>query len=270
MPPRSRAALLPLMLAVAGCGFQVPGAGSTDTAQPSATEASGPSPTATAAPTLEPTAAPSTPAPTATPDPFVLDLDAFSCEGGVVLEWSPSTDPNFHHYVALRSPERSIATNYPPIAPAVDWGDSYATDRFVNSAVDASILPSETVWNYRVMAYNARGRAIGASAVEAAVIRPRVNLDPLRVGAGPDAATSIAWARYRGPGSCFSAYRLLFSTAGAPSTVLTVVSDQAASAIETDALHPGVTYQLRLQAVRSTLQGSFVLGETEAVTFTVP
>jgi hypothetical protein len=269
MPARSRAGLLPLMLAIAGCGFQVPGAGPTDTALPSATEAAGPSATPTVAPT--PTAVPSaTPAPTATPDPFVLDLDAFSCEGGVVLEWSPSLDPDFHHYVALRSPERVIARDYPPIAPAVDWGDSYATDRFVNSAVDASILPSETVWNYRVMAYNARGASIGASAVEAAVIRPRVDLDPLRVGAGQDGATSIAWARYRGPGRCFSAYRLLFSTTGAPSSVLTVVSDQAASAIETIGLHPGVTYQLRLQAVRTTLQGSFVLGETEAVTYTVP
>ena len=258
-----------LTLAIAGCGFQVPGAGPTDTVLPSATLSDGPSPTA--APTLAPTAAPtSTPLPTATPDPFVLELDAFSCEGGAVLEWSPSLDPEFHHYVALRSPERQIATEYPPIAPAVDWGDSYATDRFVNSAVDASILPSETVWNYRVMAYDARGRAIGASAVKGAAIRPRVDLDPLRVGAGPDGGTSITWALYRGPGRCFSAYRLLFSTAGAPSTVLTVVSDQATSAFETYALHPGTTYQLRAQAVRTTLQGSFVLGETEAVTYTVP
>ena len=260
-----------LTLAIAGCGFQVPADGQSDSALPSATEPAGPTATLTVAPTLAPTAAPtSSPVPTATPDPFLLDLDAFSCEGGAVLEWSPSLDPGFHHYVALRSPERQIATDYPPIAPAVDWGDSYATDRFVNSAVDASILPSETVWNYRVMAYDVRGQAIGASTVEGAAIRPRVDLDPLRVEAQPDGVTSIAWALYRGPGRCFSAYRLLFSTAGAPSTVLTVVSDQATSAIETDALHPGQTYQLRVQAVRDTLQGSFVLGETEAVTFTVP
>lgn len=267
MPARSRAGLLLLMLAIAGCGFQVPGAGATDTVLPTHS----PSPTPTLAPTLAPTASPTpTPVPTATPDPFVLDLDAFSCEGGVVLEWSPSRDAEFHHYIALRSPERPIATNYPPIAPAVDWGDSYATDRFVNSAVDASIVPSETAWNYRVMAYDARGEAIGASDVAVAVIRPRVDLDPLRVGAGPDGSTSVAWARYRGPGRCFSAYRLLFSVAGEPSTVLTVVSDQAMTAIETDALHPEMTYRLRVQAVRSTLQGSLVIGETEAVTYTVP
>ena len=268
MPARSRAGLSLLMLAIAGCGFQVPGAGPTVTALPT-TQPPSPSATATPAPTLAPTAAP-TPAPTATPDPFVLDLDAFSCEGGVVLEWSPSIDPEFHHYLALRSPDRLIATNYPPIAPAVDWGDSYATDRFVTSAVDASILPSETVWNYRVMAYNAGGRVIGASEVAIATIGERVDLDPLRVDAGADGGTSISWARYRGLGRCFSGYRLLFSTGDAPSTVLTVVSDQATSAVETHALHPGLTYQLRVQAVRSTLQGSIVLGESEAVTYTVP
>jgi hypothetical protein len=222
-------------------------------------------PTATAQPSPTPT-----PAPTATPDPFVLDLDAFSCEGGVVLEWSPSSDPDFHHYVALRSPERPIPTNYPPIAPAVDWGDSFATDRFVTSAVDASILPSETAWNYRVMAYDVRGRAVGASPVRFASVRDHVNAGRLVVGPGPDGATTIGWSPYRGLARCFSEYRVVFSTGGGPSTVLSVISDQDARSIETSALHPGTTYQLRVLSVRTTLQGSFVLGQTDTFTYTVP
>jgi len=188
----------------------------------------------------------------------------------VVLEWSPSSNPDFHHYVALRSPQQPIPTNYPPIAPAVDWGDSYATDRFVTSAVDASILPSETPWNYRVMAYDAPGRAVGASAVRIARVRDQVSIGPLVVEAGQDEATRIRWTPYRGLARCFSEYRVVFSIGGGPSTVLSVVSDQDTRSIDTDALHSGTTYQLRVLAVRTTLQGSFVLGQTDAVGYTVP
>jgi len=264
---RARSSLL-FLAVITGCGFQVPGAGS-GTARPSptpgATPTLPPAPTATAQPS--PTPAPEA---TATPDPFVLALDAFSCEGGVVLEWSPSSDPEFHHYVALRSPEQPIPTNYPPIAPAVDWGDSFATDRFVTSAVDASILPSETPWNYRVMAYDVQGRAVGASAVRIARVREHVRLGQLQVGAGLDGVTSIAWTPYRGLARCFSQYRVMFSVGGGPSAVLSTVSDKSASSIDTTGLHSGTTYQLRVQAVRTTLQGSFVLGQTDPVSYTVP
>jgi hypothetical protein len=270
MPARRQASpsLLLLMLVIAGCGLRLPGAGSGDMS-PSMSAVSTPSPTVAATPTAVP--GPTlTVEPSPTPDPFVLDLDAFGCEGGVVLEWSPSADPDFHHYIALRSPERRISTKYPPIAPAVDWGDTYATDRFVTSAVDASILPSETPWHYRVMAYDARGRVIGASPVRIGRLRDAVNVGPLVVEAGPDETTRIGWIPYRGTGRCFSAYRVLFSIGGGPSTVLTVVSDQDARSIETAALHPGTTYQLRVQAVRTSLQGSFVLGQSDTVSYTVP
>jgi len=274
MPERRRAGLplplLPLLLlgAVAGCAFQVPGDGS-PAGSPSTTAIASPSLTVAASPTAEPTAA-ATSVPTPPPDRFDLDLATFSCEGGVVLEWSPSGDPDFHHYVALRSPERRIRTNYPPIAPAVDWGDSYATDRFVTSAVDASILPSETPWNYRVMAYDARGRAIGASPVRIGRLRDQVSIGPLVVEPGEDGTTRMSWTPYRGIGSCFSAYRIAFSIGGGPSTVLSVISDQETRSIESAALHSGATYQLRVQAVRTTLQGSFELGETDTVSYTVP
>ena len=66
--------------------------------------------------------------------------------------------------------------DYPPVAPAVDWGDTYTTDRFVTTAVDASILPSDTVWHYRVMAYDVRGRAIAASPVRDARLQDEADL----------------------------------------------------------------------------------------------
>jgi hypothetical protein len=263
---RARPLLLPLTLAIAGCLPQLPGAG-VDSASPAASPSASP----IAAPTRTAQASPSpTPEPSPTPDPFAIELDAFGCEGGVVLDWSPSLDPRFHHYIALRSPERRIRPAYPPIAPAVDWGDTYATDRFVTSAVDASIVPSDTEWHYRVMAYDERGRVVGASPVRSGRLREPVSLDPLTVEAGPDDTTRIGWTSYRGQGSCFSEYRLTFGIGDAPSTVLTVISDQDTTSIETAALHAGAAYQLRVQAVRTTLQGSFVLGESDPVTYTVP
>ena len=102
-----------------------------------------------------------------------------------MLDWSASTNPDFHHYSALRSPEREIARDYPPVAPAVDWGDTYTTDRFVTTAVDASILPSDTVWHYRVMAYDIRGRAIAASPVRDARLQEEADLGTLEVGGRP-------------------------------------------------------------------------------------
>ena len=257
------------MLVIGGCGIQVPGGPVTPTPPASALVSPRPTLEPTPIPTVEPTPTP-TAVPSPTPDPFALDLDAISCEGGVALEWSPSTDPDFHHYVALRSPEGRISTKYPPIAPAVDWGDSFATDRFVTSAVDASILPSDTPWNYRVMAYDARDRVVGASPVRIARVRDQVGLGQLAVEAGLDGVTSIRWTPYRGVARCFSEYRVLFSIGGGPSSVLSVVSSKAARSIDTTALHSGTAYQLRVQAVRTTLQGSFVLGQTSTVGYTAP
>lgn len=188
----------------------------------------------------------------------------------MLLDWSASTNPDFHHYSALRSPDREIAPDYPPVAPAVDWGDTYTTDRFVTTAVDASILPSARLWYYRVMAYNAGGRAIAASTVRGARLLAPADLGSLEVRAGPDGVTRMSWTPYMGEERCFSAYRILAGSSGASLDTFTVVTNQAASSIETDALRPGVSYQFGVQAVRSTTLGGFVLGETEIVAFTAP
>jgi hypothetical protein len=265
MPERRTVTPLLVMALAAGCAIGAPASVPDQTATPVPTP--DPTPAVSVTPTPEPTPMPE---PTPTPDPSLLGLDAISCEGGVVLEWTPSTDARFHHYTALRSPEREIARNYPPLQPAVDWGDTFATDRFVTSAVDASIIPSDLIWNYRVVAYDAANRAIGASPVRAARLRQAVDLDPFEAASGPDGLVRLSWQPYGGVASCFTAYRLLVSSGGGTSSTLRVVSDQTTSTITTDALSSGVTYQLRVEAVRTTTLGSFVLGQTETITFTVP
>ena len=233
----------------------------TPTARSSA-DASVATSTATVTPTPDPT-------PSSTPDPTLLELEATSCDGGVVLDWSPSTDPRFHHYTALRSPVREIEPDYPPIAPAVDWGDTYATDRFVTTAVDASIIPSDTRWFYRVMAYDAENAVIAASPVRGARLGEVDDLGELEVSTA-DGMTSVAWTAYGGFSGCFSAYRILYGTGSAPTTVLTVVSDQATTEFQTGALHPGTEYVLRVEAVRGTTLGSFVAGRSELEAYAVP
>lgn len=206
---------------------------------------------------------------TPTPDPALIDLEATGCPGGAVLDWTPSTHRNFHHYTALRSPESEISTEYPPIAPAVDWGETYATDAFVTSAVDASILASDRTWNYRVMAYDILGDVVSASPVASARIFERLDLGiPTVEPAGE--RTRIAWSAFTGSADCFTSYRVLFGVGRPPGVVLSEVSDPDEVAIETDALHAGTTYQLRVDAVRVTTLGSFVAGRSQTVFYTVP
>src|SRR5918994_6159795 len=107
--PGRRVANLFLLAALVGCvpsvaapsSFEPPNATPTSTALPvdSAADSASASVAALPSASLQPT-------PSATPDPSTLELEATSCDGGVVLGWSPSVDPMFHHYSALRSPER--------------------------------------------------------------------------------------------------------------------------------------------------------------------
>ena len=226
-------------------------------------------PAATGAATATSSPTPS-PAPTPTPDPAEMTLEVRSCNGGTVLNWTPTTHPDFHHYVGLRSPEREIAPQYPPIAPAVDWGDLYATDRFVTSGHDATVVPSATEWHYRVVAYDARGRPVSRSNVASGRILPHGDLGEVRGEPLPDGTVRLTWEPFDGDDGCFSAYRVLQGTGGIAGTLLTSISDRTITTIETALLDPGLTYTVRVVAVRATTLGHVIVAESEALMFTVP
>lgn len=239
----------------------------------SAAPTPGPTPeptTTTVATARQPATEAPTPAPTPTPDPAVMALEVTSCNGGTVLRWSPSRHPDFHHYIGLRSPEADIADQYPPIAPAVDWGDLYASDRFVTSGHDATVVPSTTEWHYRVVAYDAAGQPVSRSNVAQGQILPARELGPIEAEVLPDGAVRLAWDAFDGQAGCFSAYRVLQGTGGVASTLLTSISDPERTTLETRALHPGATYALRVHAVRTTTLGHFVVAESDLLTFSVP
>ncbi len=257
-------AILTALLLAACTPVAAPTAGTptpedTPAATPSASIAS------TAAPSVQPTAAP-----TPSPDPAAIGLEVTSCNGGTVLRWSPSRHPEFHHYIGLRSPEAEIAVQYPPIAPAVDWGDLYASDRFVTSGHDATVIPSETEWYYRVVAYDAAGRPVSRSNVASGQILPPRDLGAIQAEALPDGTVRLVWEPFDGLPECFSAYRVMHGTGGVAGTLLTTISDPAQTSLETPALHPGPTYALRVHAVRTTTLGHFVVAESEPLTFGLP
>jgi hypothetical protein len=52
--------------------------------------------------------------------------------------------------------------------------------------------------------------------------------------------------------------------------LLAVVSGQASDRLVTSSLHSGTTYTLRVQAMRTTTLGAFVVGESEALTYAAP
>ena len=261
--PASRAAIGVLAVLLAGCPAA---AGPTGSAR--ATPTASPPPGASVDPAAS-ASAEVTPRPTATPDPALLELAATGCPGGAVLEWSPSTHRNFHHYTGLRSPEAEISTDYPPIAPAVDWGETYATDAFVTAAVDASIRPSGQTWNYRMMAYDILGDVVSASPVASARIFEVLDLGVPAVETDGE-VTTIEWEPFSAEAGCFTSYRVLFGDGRPPAVVLSELSDPDVVSIQTDALHSGRTYQLRIDAVRVTTLGSFVSGRTQTVFYTVP
>jgi hypothetical protein len=236
-----------------------------------ATEAptASPTPISTVAPTLAPTVRPSGALGT-------LNLRATSCPGGVVLEWSPLSDAQFHHYTVLRSVADEIAVEYPPLAPAVDWGETYATDPFVTAAVDASVVPGDTVWHYRAMAYDALDVAIAASEVQQALIGPHGSLGAVTVTDVGDGGTRLVWNGFVGWPGCFSWYAVVASrTDSTPDAIagtesISTISSRTTNELVTRALEGGATYFLRVQAIRATPMGEFVAAETSVATYTVP
>jgi hypothetical protein len=290
-----------LVFAAAVAGRQLylaVGSGATPTPQPSMVESVEPSaswsqapartPEPTEAPTLEPTAVPTpaptvkpapkpTPVPTPVPTPMVgnLSLWPLTCNGGVLLNWSMyEGGGTFSHYLTLRSTSPEIPAAYPPSGGAVDPGTTYTEWVEKTSAYDAGVDAGVTYY-YRSMAFNAENQVIAASSVASAMGKPVKPLGTLVVGAVAE-GTQLSWTPYGGPGDCFTYYKLAYSEEDTTpaylegSPYLAAIADQAAGAFTTADLLSGHTYYIRVQAIRATNTGSFLVAETEVATYTVP
>ncbi|MDP9468830.1 MAG: hypothetical protein M3P32_08870 [Chloroflexota bacterium] len=241
-----------------------------------ATPAQTPAPTVkpTVKPTAQPTAVP-TPAPT--PGLVPMSLTASGCDGGIVLEWSQYDGDFFNHYTTLRNTTNSIPKAYPPQGGAVDPGETYATHIGKTSAADSGVAGGTTYY-YRTMAFDADDGVIGASSVMSAVAGPVASLGLL--GVGPDinpSDTLLTWTPYAGSADCFTWYKLVYSQSNPfPSYLdgdpyLAAISSQgtASYTAASGELSPGPTY-FRVQAIRATDLGLFVVAESTVTTYNVP
>lgn len=252
----------------------------TPTPTPSPTKTPTPSPTPTPKPTPTPTPKPTpspTPSPTPTPEPTIgpMALSLTGCEGGVVLEWSAVEDARFHHYTALRNTVPEIPLAYPPQAGAVDWGQTFTKDASVTSARDTTGGVGTTYY-YRMMAFDLADEVIAASDIGSAAAQAVGDQGALTVEYDAvSGKTKFTWAPYSGSEGCFSFYKLTYSdTDPEPSyldgddPLLLADSNQASSSFTT--VVPSGTWWFRLETLRFTDLGKFLVADTQVTQFTVP
>jgi hypothetical protein len=246
-----------------------------------------PTPSATPSPTPEPTAVPTpvptpkpTPKPTPVPTPVPvgsLSLWPATCNGGVALSWSMYEGTGaFSHYTTLRSTSPDIPAGYPPSGGAVDPGTTSTAYAEKTSAYDIGVDAGVTYY-YRTMAFNAEGGVIAVSPVASAMGKPVKALGALVVEAVAE-GTQLSWTPYPGPAECFTYYKLAYSEVNPePSYLggdpyLAALGDPFTSQYVAgpEALVPGHTYYIRVQVIRATHTGGFLVAETDVATYTVP
>jgi hypothetical protein len=231
-----------------------------------------PTPKPTVKPTPKPTAKP-TPTPTATPRPTVgtRAISVLGCHGGVVLDWSAWSGDTFDHYTVLRAPTSDIPAAYPPQGGATEVDGTYTQGAGKTSGVDLGVASG--TWHYRAFAFDAEDRVIAASAVGSAEAQGVKDLGALAIEPR-EGGTAFDWTPYGGAAGCFTYYKLVASeTDETPSYLegspaLWAGGSQAAGVV-VQPVEPG-TYWFRLQAIRVTDLGKFVVAETEPATYTVP
>jgi hypothetical protein len=241
-------------------------------ATPDATPA--PTPKPTAKPTPRPTPRP-TPQPTPTPQPELgtLTLSLAACPGGVVLDWGEYVGDGFNHYFALRSGSSTISPAYPPSGGASGVDGSYSTHVTKTLGSDPTGDGGATAF-YRVMAYGGEDQPLAASPVKSAATKPVKSLGGLDVTADPG-MTTFGWNPFAGSGACYSYYKLAYSAEDSTpsylegSSVAWVGSDAPVGEAVVEGL-PSGTYWFRLQAIRATDLGRFVVAQTAVVQATIP
>lgn len=245
--------------------------------EPSAEPSHGASPTPapTEAPTPKPTATPKpTPKPTATPAPQ-FGMSVTGCDGGVVIAWSKYTEGAFNHYSTYRSTSSfGVPDRYPPEWPIEYLDATYTTDKAKTSAADTTGEPGRTYY-YRALVFDAADRVIAASGLASAKAGPVRDLGGIGV-VPADAGTRVSWTPYPGSSACFTTYVVVWSASstepsyfGSHDGLVGVATKSASSTVLAD-LHSGSTYWIRVQVIRATALGAFLVAESAVAEYSVP
>ena len=243
---------------------------------PTASPTPEPTPEPTPAPTLAPPPPPAPPPPTPEPTPGIgsLNLGITGCNGGVIIAWSATSDPTFAKYRTLRSPSPDIPVAYPPQGGAVEVPTAKSATPNATTGFDASTPPGGTSY-YRTLALNGTGAVIAATEVGSGAAQAVGAMGAMTVT--PDAGgTRFSWAPFTGSSACFTYYKLAYTLDGSPPSYLDgdpyllASGDQAQSTYVSGGLVSGQTYTFRLQVIRATDTGGFLVAQTDVATYTVP
>jgi hypothetical protein len=257
----------------------------TPSAEPSAP------PVATVAPTLAPTAptAPPTPRPTPVPTPVptptpvpaptmgTMGLAANACPGGVVLDWTVPELAAFHHVQVLRGSSGEIPAVNPPAGGVVAIGGGYSTNPAKSEGMDPT-AEAGAAW-YRAVTFDTANQAIAASPVLGVTTAPIGDLGGLGFtdGAPGSGDLTFTWSPFGGNGDCFTYYKLVASIDDPTpsylggSTALVAIGERAASGTTvTDGLTTGQAYYFRIQVIRATAIGKFVVAQSAVSQYVVP
>ena len=231
--------------------------------EPSPSSSDSPSPTPGLTPSPTPSASPS-PTPTATPRP-AFSMSTMSCPGGVVLSWSKYTGSGFARYVTLRNTNPTIRAVFPQPGTTVIDSASTLVQRYT-AGVDGNV-PSLSTYFYRTLVLDSGNRVLAASAVTDALGLAQASLAPVSVGTGV-----VSWGPYHKP-ACFTEYQVLYSTdpklpLGVPSISVSPW-DQTNTPIPSQWTQNQVVY-FQVLVVRRAGSGTFVVGQTNVVSYTYP
>ncbi len=244
---------------------------------PSPSPTASPTPIPTPKPTPVPTAKPTpTPVPTPVPPPPMgeLALGLTGCNGGVVIDWSAIEDPRFAKYRTLRSTSPEIPVAYPPAGGSAEVGTAKSADPNATQGYDPA-APGVTYY-YRTLALDGAGAVIATSGVGASAAAPVAAMGPLRRRPRRRGDALLVGAVRAAREACFTYYKLVYSLDGsAPSYLegdpyLAAIGDQGAATFATADLVSGQTYTFRLQAIRATHTGAFLVAQTDLATYTAP
>ncbi len=240
---------------------------------PATTPAATPRPTPRPTPKTEPTPRPTPkPEPTPTPAP-ALAFSATACPGGVVLDWAAFSGDGFARYLVLKSTSATIPAAYPPQAGAGVVDGSVTTDVATTDADQPTPDGGGRV-SYRALVLGTGDTVLVASAIRSVLTSGIGAMGGLEIGPA-GTATGFGWAPITAPEACFTTYELVWSaTSLQPSDLgdhdgALAIAGEATSTLSTEAI-PAGTYRFRIQAIRITGLGRFVVAQTDVAEHAIP
>lgn len=206
-----------------------------------------------------------------------MALTATACPGGVLLDWTVPGMAALHHVQVLRGGSGEIPTTYPPSGGVAAVEGAWSADPAKSDGSDTT-AEAGTAW-YRAVAYTAENVAIAASSSVAVTTVGIAGLGTLDIvpGAAGSGDLTFGWSPFGGSADCFTYYKLVASIEDPTpsylegSQYLAAIGDQGATGVAiTDGLTSGATYYFRLQAVRVTSLGKFIVAQSDVVQKPVP